>query len=206
MGPHGRASPSIVNMYGITERRARDRPAGDGGGPFISGPAQPDRASASRAATVVVADVQGEPVGGGGWRVSCGSGVGGWRGGMWAVGRLTAQRFVPAGVVGREPGRYRTGDLVRVGARMGTLEFLGRADDQVKVRGYGIELGEVEAAMWPMGSQRCGGGARDRDGALGRELVAYVTARLGRTAGREWMGSGAAVRRGRFPRSWCRRW
>jgi amino acid adenylation domain-containing protein len=55
---------------------------------------------------------------------------------------LTAERFVVH--AGRRG--YRTGDRVR---RLddGAIEFLGRADDQVKVRGYRVELGEVEAVL-----------------------------------------------------------
>ncbi len=59
---------------------------------------------------------------------------------------LTAERFLPAAA--RAPGRrvYRTGDLARFLAD-GALDFLGRADRQVKLRGFRVELGEVEAAL-----------------------------------------------------------
>ncbi|MEV6009054.1 amino acid adenylation domain-containing protein [Streptomyces sp. NPDC051976] len=56
---------------------------------------------------------------------------------------LTARSFTP-GPLGEERA-YRTGDLVRVRAD-GTVEFLGRLDDQVKVRGHRIELSEVALA------------------------------------------------------------
>jgi len=62
-------------------------------------------------------------------------------------GGQTAERFVPDGVSGAAGRRlYRTGDLGRL-SRDGELEYVGRKDHQVKVRGYRIETGEVEAAL-----------------------------------------------------------
>jgi natural product biosynthesis luciferase-like monooxygenase protein len=60
---------------------------------------------------------------------------------------LTAQKFVP-NLFGREPGArlYRTGDLACY-LEDGLIEFLGRIDQQVKVRGFRIELEEIEAVL-----------------------------------------------------------
>ncbi|HEY2361430.1 MAG TPA: amino acid adenylation domain-containing protein [Candidatus Angelobacter sp.] len=60
---------------------------------------------------------------------------------------LTAERFVPD-PFSSEPGNriYRTGDLGRRGPD-GTVMFLGRKDDQVKLRGHRVELGEIETAL-----------------------------------------------------------
>jgi amino acid adenylation domain-containing protein len=65
----------------------------------------------------------------------------------WRADDRTAEAFV-TGVDRGGPGDrlYRTGDLARVLAD-GTVEFLGRLDGQVKVRGYRVETGEIEAAL-----------------------------------------------------------
>jgi amino acid adenylation domain-containing protein len=89
---------------------------------------------------------------------------------------LTAEKFVPDPFAPAPGGRlYRTGDLCRW-LRDGELEFLGRADNQIKLRGFRIELGEIEAAMSAFRGVR-GAAALVREDESGRKyLVGYVAA------------------------------
>ncbi|NUR29126.1 MAG: amino acid adenylation domain-containing protein, partial [Catenulispora sp.] len=93
-----------------------------------------------------VLDRYGRPVPPGVWGELL---VGGASLGRGYLGRAaeTAAAFVPDGFSGRRGARlYRTGDVVRHGPD-GLLEFRGRADNQIKIRGFRVELGEIEAAL-----------------------------------------------------------
>jgi amino acid adenylation domain-containing protein len=88
----------------------------------------------------------------------------------------TAQAFVPDPFGSAGSRLYRTGDRVRRLAD-GSLEFLGRLDHQVKIRGHRIELGEIESVLsrHPMVHETVVVGRRDRGGEL--QLVAYCAPR-----------------------------
>jgi amino acid adenylation domain-containing protein len=93
---------------------------------------------------------------------------------------LTSERFLPHPFAPRHaPARlYDTGDLAR-GLPDGTLDFLGRADTQVKMRGFRIELGEIEAALAAHARvQACA--VLAVDGPSGnRTLAAYIVPKAG---------------------------
>lgn len=96
---------------------------------------------------------------------------------------LTAERFLPDPFSGVSGARlYKTGDLARY-REDGTLEYLGRADDQVKVHGYRIELGEIEATLSAQpGVKSCAVVVRE-DEQGNKQLVGYVVSRAGEVPG-----------------------
>jgi len=95
---------------------------------------------------------------------------------------LTAERFVPD-PVGAVPGArlYRTGDLVQVRPD-GRLEFIGRIDHQVKVRGFRVEPGEIETVLAGHPGLRAAVVAARQDEAGQPVLAAYVVPAPGSAA------------------------
>ncbi len=181
---HGDQQPRLVNMYGITETTVhvtfRPMSADDARGPGKSliGVPLGDLG-------VELLDADERPV------------ADGEVGEIWVTGRgvadgylrrpaLTARRFRRDAQGEPEAARrYRSGDL---GRRLpdGSLEYLGRADLQVKLRGFRIELGEIEAALREAAGVRDVVVALREVPAVGSQLVAYVVgAALDRTALRE---------------------
>ncbi|MFD9561815.1 non-ribosomal peptide synthetase [Streptomyces sp. NPDC059994] len=166
---------TVHNAYGPAEAtvvtttyamRAADTAAGDVSPPPIGTPLP--------GVTVVVTDPDGLPVA----RGQAGElRIGGH---CLALGyldpELTAQRFTapPQHPALEDVDRlYRTGDRVRMGAD-GSLEFLGRLDNQVKISGVRIELAEVEAAFEQDARVRTAVVTVQRDGSGLARLVAHV--------------------------------
>ncbi|CAA9262686.1 MAG: Polyketide synthase modules and related proteins, partial [uncultured Actinomycetospora sp.] len=181
---------TLVNAYGPTEVTV-NATFGD-----LSGRAGAEAVATHHAASIGVPDANGRayvldrrlrPVAAGvvGELYLAGAGLArGYRGRP----DLTAERFVadPFGALFGEPGArmYRTGDLVRrrpATTRDGApdpwpeqLEYLGRADDQVSLRGFRVELGEVPGVLAADPSVGQAVAVVRRDGPSAR-LVAYVT-------------------------------
>jgi amino acid adenylation domain-containing protein len=175
MERHGDVQPRLINMYGITETTVHVtyRPlnlsdAGTTTGSVI-GEAIPDL-------QLYLLDKNLEPVPLG----VCGEMYVGGDGparGYLNRAELTAERFMPDPFGGEVGARlYRTGDLAR---RLGNgeIEYLGRADEQVKVRGFRIELGEIETALLTHTSLRAAVVVARADAAGDQRLCAYVVAR-----------------------------
>ena len=102
--------------------------------------------------------------------------------GYWRRPALTAERFVPDPFSAVPGARlYRTGDRARR-LEDGELDYLGRLDFQVKVRGFRVELGEVESALAMHPSVRdCAAAVLDGDGDA--RLVAWIVPAAGAAVG-----------------------
>ncbi|AIV32768.1 hypothetical protein NI25_03855 [Streptomyces sp. CCM_MD2014] len=171
----------VINAYGPTETvitaTVHEVAAGEVPGGATTGTVPLGRPLPGR--TVFVLDGSLRPVAAGSVGELFVGGAGVARG-YAGRGGLTAERFVPD-PFSRVPGArlYRTGDLVRFGAD-GALEFCGRVDEQVKVRGFRVELGEIEAVVrGAAGVADAAVAAVPPPGGGEARLVAYVVARTG---------------------------
>jgi amino acid adenylation domain-containing protein len=141
---YGEAGPRLVNMYGITEttvhvsyRELGVRDVRNAGSPI--GRALPDLEL-----YVLDEELKPVPVGVPGELYVGGRGL---ARGYLNQGGLTAARFVPHPYSGRGGKRlYRSGDRGRRLAS-GEIEYLGRMDQQVKIRGHRVELAEIESVL-----------------------------------------------------------
>lgn len=142
----------------------------------VRDPVSIGRPIANTEVLVLTQDLRAVPVGTNGELCIGGDGV---ALGYLARPQLTADRFVPDPFAD-EPGArlYRTGDRVRWLAD-GTLEFLGRLDQQVKVRGFRVEPGEIESVLLTHAEVRQAVVVARTDNMSLNELVVYVVGTAG---------------------------
>jgi amino acid adenylation domain-containing protein/FkbM family methyltransferase len=128
---------------------------------------------------VYVLDAAGRPVAAGERGELC-VGGGGVARGYLNRPELTAEKFI-ADPFSAEPGArmYRTGDRARCAAD-GNFEFLGRIDDQIKLHGYRIEPGEIEAALREHGGVRDAVVLAHEEASGASRLTAYVAPKRAR--------------------------
>ncbi|MFD5425746.1 amino acid adenylation domain-containing protein [Streptomyces sp. NPDC127084] len=166
------AGRTMINAYGPTETTVCAAMSGALDGSALTGSAQPPIGRPVRHTRVYVLDEWLRPVPAGAVGELHVAGV------CLARGYLnrpaaSAERFVadPYGPPGTR--MYRTGDLVRCNAD-GELEFVGRADQQVKIRGHRIEPGEIEAVLAAHPGVAGAAVAIREYGRGDRRIVAYV--------------------------------
>ncbi|MFI1368359.1 amino acid adenylation domain-containing protein [Streptomyces griseochromogenes] len=159
----------IVNAYGQTESFYATTFTVDGERPVSAGSAPAGAPLGNNRAYVLGPGLTPVPPGAVGEIYIGGNVARGYHG----RAALTAERFVPDPFGPTGARMYRTGDLGRFNGE-GQLEYVGRGDAQVKVRGFRVEPAEVEAALSAHpGVAQTAVIARDGRG-TGKQLVAYV--------------------------------
>jgi acyl carrier protein len=170
------AAPEVrfINEYGPTETTVGSCVYEVEAGSVERGPVPIGRGIANTELYVLDAEQQAAGIGVKGELYIGGAGVG--RG---YVGRpeLTAERFIPDEFSGRSGARlYRTGDQAFWRAD-GVLEYVGRLDGQVKVRGYRVELSEIESVLSGHEAVSAAVVVARTEAAGEQRLVGYVVAR-----------------------------
>uniref|UniRef100_UPI0005A9FBD4 non-ribosomal peptide synthetase n=1 Tax=Paraburkholderia bannensis TaxID=765414 RepID=UPI0005A9FBD4 len=195
---HALPTPALVNMYGITEttvhvtlRTLQHADIFTGAAPSVIGAPLADL-------SLQVLDGAGRPVPAGAVGELYVGGAGLARGYLGRAA-LTAERFVPDPFGAPGARRYRSGDVARRLAD-GDIDYLGRNDSQLKVRGFRIEAGEVEAALRAHADVRAAV-VEVRD----QQLVAWVAAAAGATLTPEAVRAHAraALPAHMVPSRWC---
>ncbi|MGM1064624.1 amino acid adenylation domain-containing protein [Saccharothrix sp. Mg75] len=162
----------MLNMYGPTEAGV-----GTTGSAPLTGESRPDIGTPLRNMRVYVLDAELRPTvpGAAGELYVAGAGL---ARGYLGRAALTADRFLPCPYGPPGARMYRTGDLVRWRAD-GNLEYVGRTDDQIKIRGARIEPGEVETVLAGLEDVAAAAVVADK-GPHGRmRLLAYVVPAAG---------------------------
>ncbi|HJZ98655.1 MAG TPA: amino acid adenylation domain-containing protein, partial [Candidatus Solibacter sp.] len=162
----------LVNMYGITEttvhvtyREVEESDVEGAPGRLVGRPLGDLRAY------ILDEQQRPQPIGVAGELYIGGAGL---ARGYLGRAALTAERFVPDGFGSEAGGRlYRTGDRARWRGD-GEIEYLGRTDLQVKIRGHRIEPGEIEAALLKHPAVRQAVVIPRKEAQAGQQLVAYV--------------------------------
>ncbi|SPJ78124.1 uncharacterized protein FTOL_06513 [Fusarium torulosum] len=138
----------ILNCYGPTENTVISTMYHVNEGDTWANGLPIGRAISNSGAFIVDSQLRMQPLGVVGELVVTGDGLA--RG--YTESQLNMNRFVTVDIGGQQMKAYRTGDLARFRPVDGLIEFFGRVDAQVKIRGHRVELGEIEHVLLGHGS------------------------------------------------------
>ncbi|WP_374229942.1 amino acid adenylation domain-containing protein, partial [Rhodococcus sp. F64268] len=174
---HTDDAPRLVNMYGITETTVHVSRLELNSDDSETAASLVGRAIPGLGVYVLDPRLQPVPVGVPGEMYVSGDQL---TRGYLGRGALTAGRFVadPIGSPGTR--MYRTGDIARWSSS-GQLEYVGRSDSQVQLRGFRVELGEIEAALMSVEGVAHAVAVVRTEAHTGDKLVGYIVPRAGAT-------------------------